>query len=92
MQSCLNYCIELNYSIYLHHTNIKRILPYMSTTIIIILLSAAIVLLVLLLAALIGRIFRQSDDLREKNDVIVREVRRNQLLINNGTGREPSKS
>ena len=49
----------------------------MSTTIIIILLSAAIVLLVLLLAALIWRIFRQSDELREKNDVIVREVRRN---------------
>ena len=54
----------------------------MSTTIIIILLSAAIVLLVLLLAALIWRIFRQSDDLREKNDVIVREVRRNSQLKN----------
>ena len=77
MQSCLNYCIELNYSIYLHHTNIKRILPYMSTTIIIILLSAAIVLLVLLIPVFLWRIFRQSDELREKNDVIVREVRRN---------------
>lgn len=62
------------------------------TTTIIILLSAAVVLLVMLLAAVIWRVFRQSDDLQQKNDVIVREVRRNQLLINNGTGREPSKS
>lgn len=51
----------------------------MSTTIII-LLSAAVLLLVLLLAALIWRVFRQIDDINDKNDVIVREVRRNKLL------------
>lgn len=50
------------------------------TTTIIILLSAAVLLLVMLLAALIWRLFRQSDDLRDKNDVIVREVRRNQTM------------
>ena len=51
------------------------------TTTIIILLSTAVLLLVMLLAALIWRNIRQSDELRHKNDVIVREVRRNQALI-----------
>jgi hypothetical protein len=55
------------------------------TTTIIILLSAAVVLLVLLIAVLIWRNIRQSDELRQKNDVIVREVRRNQLLIHHKT-------
>ncbi len=55
------------------------------TTTIIILLSAAVLLLVMLMAALIWRMFRQSDDIRQKNDVIVREVRRNQLLIHKNT-------
>ena len=63
----------------------------MSTTIII-LLSLAVLLLVILLAAVIWRVFRQSDDIKQKNDVIVREVRRNQLLIHNGSLREPSES
>ena len=58
------------------------------TTTIIILLSLAVLLLVMLLAALIWRVFRQSDDLKQKNDVIVREVRRNQWLIHRGTRRE----
>ena len=53
------------------------------TTTIIILLSLAVVLLVMLLAALIWRNIRQSDELRQKNDVIVREVRRNQALKRN---------
>ena len=46
------------------------------TTTIIILLSSAVVLLVLLIAVLVWRNIRQSDELRQKNDVIVREVRR----------------
>jgi hypothetical protein len=58
------------------------------TTTIIILLSLAVLLLVMLLAELIWRIFRQSDDLKQKNDVIVREVRRNQWLIHRGASRE----
>ena len=61
------------------------------TTTIIILLSAAVLLLVMLMAALIWRVFRQSDDIKQKNDVIVREVRRNQLLIHKDSFREPSK-
>jgi nitrogen fixation-related uncharacterized protein len=51
------------------------------TTTIIILLSVAVMLLSMLLAALIWRLLRQSDDLKQKNDVIVREVQRNQMLI-----------
>ena len=49
------------------------------TTTIIILLSAAVVLLILLIAVLVWRLFHQNDELRQKNDVIVREVRRNHL-------------
>ena len=62
------------------------------TTNIIVLISVAVVLLVLLLAVLVWRNLRQNDELRQKNDVIVREVRRNQLLIHNGSLREPSES
>lgn len=62
------------------------------TTTIIILLSLAVVILLILLAALIWRLYRQSDDLKQKNDVIVREVRRNQLLIHKNSFREPSES
>ena len=55
------------------------------TTTIITLLSVAVVLLVLLLAVLVWRNLRQGDELRQKNDVIVREVRRNQMLIHQST-------
>ena len=55
------------------------------TTTIIILLSVAVVLLLLLLAGLVWRNIRQNDELRQKNDVIVREVRRNQMLIHQST-------
>ncbi len=62
------------------------------TTTIIILLSLAVLLLVILLAAVIWRVFRQSDDIKLKNDVIVREVRRNQLLIHRGSLRQRATS
>ena len=52
------------------------------TTTIIVLLSVAVVLLVLLLAVLVWRNLRQADELRQKNDVIVREVRRNMEMLN----------
>lgn len=55
------------------------------TTTIIIMLSFAVVLLVLLIAVLVWRNIRQSDELRQKNDVIVREVRRNQALIHHSS-------
>ena len=50
-------------------------------TSIIVLLSVAVVLLVIIVALLISSYMRQSDEIRRKNDVIVREVRRNQELI-----------
>ena len=85
MQSCLKSYVIL--SLLLQKTCILLIfaieiirLFYMTTTIII-LLSLAVLLLVMLLAALIWRVFRLSDDINDKNDVIVREVRRNQALI-----------
>ena len=52
------------------------------TTTIIVLLSVAVVLLVLLLAVLVWRSIRQNNELRQKNDVIVREVRRNMEMLN----------
>jgi hypothetical protein len=52
----------------------------MTTTTIIILLSVAVVILAALLALLIWRNHCQSDELKEKNDVIVREVRRRSTL------------
>lgn len=60
------------------------------TTTIIIMLSSAVVLLVLLIAVLVWRNIRQSDELRQKNDVIVREVRRNQALIHQSTNQYQS--
>jgi hypothetical protein len=50
-------------------------------TSIIILLSVAVVLLVITVALLISSYMRQGDEIRRKNDIIVREVRRNQELI-----------
>ena len=55
------------------------------TTTIIILLSVAVVLFVLLIAVLTWRNIRQNNELRQKNNFIVREVRRNQALIRQST-------
>ena len=54
----------------------------MTTTTIILLLAVAIVALVVSVAVLMWRNMRQADELRQKNDVIVHEVRRNQALVN----------
>jgi hypothetical protein len=51
-------------------------------TTIIVLLSFAVVVLVVLVALLILHNMHQGKKLRQKNDVIVHEVRRNQELIN----------
>ena len=56
-------------------------MTYIMTTTIIVQLSVAVVLLVLLIAILIWRNIHQSNELRQKNNIIVREVRRNQALI-----------
>lgn len=53
----------------------------METTTLLILLAAALVVLAVLVGVLVLRLFHKNDELREKNDVIVREIRRNQLLI-----------
>ena len=52
----------------------------MSTTTIIILLSSAVVVLVLLVVWLIWRNQRQGNELKKKNEVIVREVQRRSAL------------
>jgi sensor domain CHASE-containing protein len=51
------------------------------TTTLIILMAAALVMLVVVVGMLVLHLFSKDDELRQKNDVIVREVRRNQELI-----------
>jgi len=46
-----------------------------------ILMAAALVVLAVVVGLLVLRLFRKNDELKEKNDVIVREIRRNQKLI-----------
>ena len=46
-----------------------------------ILMASALVVLVILVLVLGLNLFSKNDELKEKNDVIVREVRRNQDLI-----------
>ena len=53
----------------------------METTTLIILMAAALVILAIVVGLLVLRLFHKNDELKDKNDVIVREVRRNQLLI-----------
>ena len=47
------------------------------TTSIIILLSVSVLVLVVLLAVVLWRYISQGDEIKTKNDVIVREVRQN---------------
>ena len=54
----------------------KKDYKLMETTIII-LLSVAVLVLVVLLAVVLWRYISQGDEIKTKNDVIVREVRRN---------------
>ena len=53
----------------------------METTILIILMAAALVILAIVVCVLVMHLIHKSDELKQKNDVIVREVRRNQDLI-----------
>ena len=52
-----------------------------TTTILIILMAAALVILATVVCLLVMHLIHKSDELKQKNDVIVREVRRNQDLI-----------
>ena len=53
----------------------------METTMLMILMASALLVLAIVVCLLILCLFRKGDELKEKNDVIVREVRRNQQLI-----------
>ena len=53
----------------------------METTTMMILMAIALVVMAIIVGLLMLRLFHKNDELKEKNDVIVREVRRNQLLI-----------
>jgi flagellar basal body-associated protein FliL len=53
----------------------------METTMLMILMASVLLVLAIVVCLLIFYLFRKSDELKEKNDVIVREVRRNQQLI-----------
>ena len=51
------------------------------TTTLFILMAAALVVLAVVVGALVVRLVHKNEELKEKNDVIVREIRRNQALI-----------
>ena len=53
----------------------------METTTLMILMAVALVVMAIVVGLLVLRLFHKNDELKEKNDVIVREIRRNQKLI-----------
>ncbi|MBR3011684.1 MAG: hypothetical protein IKH91_12915 [Prevotella sp.] len=53
----------------------------MEKTTLIVLLAVALVVMAVVVCALVVRLIHKNNELKEKNDVIVREVRRNQTLI-----------
>ena len=53
----------------------------METTMLMILMASALLVLAIIVGVLVIHLLHKSDELKEKNDVIVREVRRNQALI-----------
>lgn len=53
----------------------------METTMLMILMASALLVLAIIIGVLVIHLLHKSDELKEKNDVIVREVRRNQALI-----------
>lgn len=54
---------------------------YMETAMLMILMASALLVLTVIVGLLVIHLLHKSDELKEKNDVIVREVRRNQALI-----------
>jgi len=53
----------------------------METTMLMILMASALLVLAIIVGLLVIHLLHKSDELKEKNDIIVREVRRNQQLI-----------
>ena len=53
----------------------------METTTLIYILVSTVAVLAVVVALLVWRLFRKNDELKAKNEVIIRELRRNQKLI-----------
>ena len=64
----------------------------MELTTLIVLLAVALVVMAIVVGALVVRLIHKNNELKEKNDVIVREVRRNQTLIDRAVQNGVSRS
>ena len=53
----------------------------METTTLIYILVSTVAVLAVVVALLVWRLFHKNDELKAKNEVIIRELRRNQTLI-----------
>ena len=62
------------------------------TTTLIVLLAVALVVMAVVVCALVVRLIHKNNELKEKNDVIVREIRRNQALIDRAVQNGVSRS
>ena len=58
----------------------------MQTSTLIIILARAVVVLAFIVVFLLWLMHRKDEDLKQKNDVIIHEVRRNQSLIDKAVG------
>ena len=56
------------------------------------LLAVALVVMAIVVGALVVRLIHKNNELKEKNDVIVREIRRNQALIDRAVQNGVSRS
>ena len=64
----------------------------MDTTTLMILMAAALVILAIVVGVLVLHLLNKNDELRQKNEVIVREVRRNQELVDRAVQNGVSRS
>ena len=64
----------------------------MEITTLIVLLAVALVVMAIVVGALVVRLIHKNNELKEKNDVIVREIRRNQTLIDRAVQNGVSRS
>ena len=64
----------------------------MELTTLIVLLAVALVVMAFVVCALVVRLIHKNNELKEKNDVIVREIRRNQALIDRAVQNGVSRS
>ena len=55
-------------------------------------MAVALVVMAVVVAALVVRLIHKNNELKEKNDVIVREIRRNQALIDRAVQNGVSRS